>query len=182
MGGVIQRIRQQAPWRPGARELLFELKRRGVPNALVTMSWQPIADEVIAQLPTWHVQRRRHRRHGAQRQTAPRALPACGSRARRRSAVVRGDRGLPPASPRPRGRPASRSPCPAASTCRRRHIRIDFAARRHAGVARPLGRDHAATAGPTVDGPDDTTTDHWAARRWRPEFGMILSPRCSLWC
>lgn len=52
MGGVIQRIRQQVPWRPGARELLFELNRRGVPNALVTMSWQPIADEVIAQLPS----------------------------------------------------------------------------------------------------------------------------------
>lgn len=51
MGGVLQRIRQQIPWRPGAPELLYELNRRGVPNALVTMSWKPIADAILAQLP-----------------------------------------------------------------------------------------------------------------------------------
>ena len=39
------------PWRPGARELLAALNVRGVPCALVTMSWQHPTDEVVRQLP-----------------------------------------------------------------------------------------------------------------------------------
>jgi HAD superfamily hydrolase (TIGR01509 family) len=51
VAGVVARIRQHMPWRPGAPELLGALNRSGVPCALVTMSWRPIADEVVRQLP-----------------------------------------------------------------------------------------------------------------------------------
>ena len=44
-------LRERIPWRPGARELLAALKLRGVPCALVTMSWRPLVDEVLQQLP-----------------------------------------------------------------------------------------------------------------------------------
>ncbi|MEO7015842.1 MAG: HAD family hydrolase [Leifsonia sp.] len=39
------------PWRPGARELLAELKERGVPTALVTMSVRRMAEQIVSQLP-----------------------------------------------------------------------------------------------------------------------------------
>jgi HAD superfamily hydrolase (TIGR01509 family) len=45
-------VRERIPWRPGARELLAALKLRGVPCALVTMSWKRLVDEVIQQLPS----------------------------------------------------------------------------------------------------------------------------------
>jgi HAD superfamily hydrolase (TIGR01509 family) len=48
---VAAMVRERIPWRPGARELLAALKLRGVPCALVTMSWKRLADEVIRQLP-----------------------------------------------------------------------------------------------------------------------------------
>lgn len=48
---VVARVREHAPWRPGARELLADLVAAGVPNALVTMSWRSLADAVVAQLP-----------------------------------------------------------------------------------------------------------------------------------
>lgn len=38
-------------WRPGARELLGELKSRGVPCALVTMSYERLALTITRQLP-----------------------------------------------------------------------------------------------------------------------------------
>ena len=38
-------------WRPGARELIEALDSAGVPQALVTMSYAPIADPVAASLP-----------------------------------------------------------------------------------------------------------------------------------
>jgi HAD superfamily hydrolase (TIGR01509 family) len=44
-------VRERIPWRPGARELLAALKLRGVPCALVTMSWKRLVDEVLQQLP-----------------------------------------------------------------------------------------------------------------------------------
>jgi HAD superfamily hydrolase (TIGR01509 family) len=43
LDGVIARMRDHVPWRPGARRLLAELRERAVPCALVTMSWQPLA-------------------------------------------------------------------------------------------------------------------------------------------
>jgi len=48
---VISRVEQRVPWRPGARELLLELGRLGVPSLLVTMSWRSLADVVVRSLP-----------------------------------------------------------------------------------------------------------------------------------
>jgi HAD superfamily hydrolase (TIGR01509 family) len=51
MHGVMDRIRVQMPWRPGALELLLGLHESGVPNALVTMSWRPMTDLVVSLAP-----------------------------------------------------------------------------------------------------------------------------------
>ncbi|WP_251041936.1 HAD family phosphatase [Arthrobacter sp. ISL-30] len=48
---VISRIREEVPWRPGARELLDQLRDAGIRCALVTMSEGPLAREVVASLP-----------------------------------------------------------------------------------------------------------------------------------
>ncbi len=45
---VMSRLDRQVPWRPGARELLAELREAGVPTALVTMSMRPMAEQVAA--------------------------------------------------------------------------------------------------------------------------------------
>ena len=49
--GVAALVRDRVPWRPGARELLAALKLRGVPCALVTMSWKRLVDVVVEHLP-----------------------------------------------------------------------------------------------------------------------------------
>lgn len=49
--GVIARLRENTVWRPGARELITELSRLGVPQALVTMSWAGLAWAVVEQFP-----------------------------------------------------------------------------------------------------------------------------------
>jgi HAD superfamily hydrolase (TIGR01509 family) len=51
MYGVMDRVRDQVPWRPGALELLTALHAAGVPNALVTMSWRPLTDLVVSLAP-----------------------------------------------------------------------------------------------------------------------------------
>jgi HAD superfamily hydrolase (TIGR01509 family) len=51
LDGVIARMRDHVPWRPGARELLDELRDSGVPCALVTMSWQPLARTFLDVVP-----------------------------------------------------------------------------------------------------------------------------------
>jgi HAD superfamily hydrolase (TIGR01509 family) len=51
MAGVVRRVRALPPWRPGARELLADLAASGVPMALVTMSYVPLAEAVVSQLP-----------------------------------------------------------------------------------------------------------------------------------
>lgn len=51
VAGVVRRATERLPWRPGARELLAELGDLGVPSALVTMSWAPLADVLLAGLP-----------------------------------------------------------------------------------------------------------------------------------
>ena len=48
---VIVQVREHVPWRPGARELLTDLHREGVPCGLVTMSWQRFVDPILARLP-----------------------------------------------------------------------------------------------------------------------------------
>ncbi len=51
MDHVIDSVRDRAPWRPGALELVGRLQAAGVPQALVTMSWTPLADAVVRHLP-----------------------------------------------------------------------------------------------------------------------------------
>jgi HAD superfamily hydrolase (TIGR01509 family) len=48
---VVVATEKEIPWRPGARELLAALAARGVPCALVTMSYTRLADTMTAQLP-----------------------------------------------------------------------------------------------------------------------------------
>lgn len=50
LDGVIARVRERVPWRPGARRLLSELNDRRVPCALVTMSWTRLVDAVVDEL------------------------------------------------------------------------------------------------------------------------------------
>jgi HAD superfamily hydrolase (TIGR01509 family) len=49
--GVIERVRREVPWRPGALDLLEDLFAAGVPCALVTMSYRELAEAVVAALP-----------------------------------------------------------------------------------------------------------------------------------
>ncbi len=51
LDGVVARVRESVPWRPGARELLAELRAHAVPTALVTMSWRRFVEPVVAALP-----------------------------------------------------------------------------------------------------------------------------------
>ncbi len=51
IGHVVQSVQREIPWRPGARELLAELRAAGVRCALVTMSEKPLAEEIRRQLP-----------------------------------------------------------------------------------------------------------------------------------
>jgi HAD superfamily hydrolase (TIGR01509 family) len=48
---VVQRIEEEVPWRPGARELLADLRGLEVPCALVTMSWRRFVEPVLRALP-----------------------------------------------------------------------------------------------------------------------------------
>lgn len=49
--GVIERVERLVPWRPGARELLADLQARGVPCALVTMSYERLVGPILRHLP-----------------------------------------------------------------------------------------------------------------------------------
>lgn len=49
--GVVASTRAEIPWRPGARELLAECGALGIPNALVTMSWDSLAQVLLEALP-----------------------------------------------------------------------------------------------------------------------------------
>jgi len=51
LDGVIARVTDELPWRPGAPDLLAECAAAGVPCALVTMSWRRLADAVISAAP-----------------------------------------------------------------------------------------------------------------------------------
>lgn len=48
---VIAGVREHTPWQPGAKPLLAELASRGIPCALVTMSYTSLAGAVVEQLP-----------------------------------------------------------------------------------------------------------------------------------
>ena len=51
LAGVVARVADHVPWRPGARELLASLVALKVPCALVTMSWESLATAVVSALP-----------------------------------------------------------------------------------------------------------------------------------
>ena len=51
MSSVIAQIRASVPFRPGALELLAELKAAGIPSVMVTMSYRSLAEAVIASCP-----------------------------------------------------------------------------------------------------------------------------------
>ncbi len=51
LDGVVARVAQALPWRPGAPELLAECVAAGIPCVLVTMSWRRLADAVIDAAP-----------------------------------------------------------------------------------------------------------------------------------
>lgn len=51
LDGVVARVQEAVPWRPGARELLADLSEAGIPCALVTMSWRRFAQAVLDSLP-----------------------------------------------------------------------------------------------------------------------------------
>ncbi len=47
---VLARVGDRVPWRPGARELLEDLRRHGVRCALVTMSYRRFVDPILRHL------------------------------------------------------------------------------------------------------------------------------------
>lgn len=49
--GVIERVKERIPFRPGAQELIASLAAVEVPMALVTMSYRPLAQAVVDGLP-----------------------------------------------------------------------------------------------------------------------------------
>jgi len=51
LDGVVARVERQVPWRPGAVELLADLRENAVPCALVTMSYRRFVDPILAALP-----------------------------------------------------------------------------------------------------------------------------------
>ena len=51
LAAVVAQMREHVPWRPGARELLVDLREQGVPNALVTMSYLSFAQVLVDALP-----------------------------------------------------------------------------------------------------------------------------------
>ena len=51
LAGVVARVREHVPWRPGALDLLEDLHAHAVPCALVTMSYRNFAEAVVAALP-----------------------------------------------------------------------------------------------------------------------------------
>ncbi len=51
LDGVIARVAERIPWRPGVRELLATLREADVPCALVTMSYARFVAPILAALP-----------------------------------------------------------------------------------------------------------------------------------
>lgn len=52
LDGVIARVNERIPWRPGVRELLVALREADVPCALVTMSYERFVAPILAALPS----------------------------------------------------------------------------------------------------------------------------------
>ena len=140
------------PFRPGARELLAELRDAGIPTALVTMSMRRMAEHVVDSIEFDALRRRRRRRRVDAAEAASRALPArppsCSASTR---ATASRSRTREPARLRGRLRRRRRSACRCTSRCRR--------ARRYALWAEPRRRralaDLARAARERGDATDD---------------------------
>lgn len=52
LGKVVAQMRAHIPWRPGALELLRSCVAQGIPNALVTMSYQVFAQVLLDAVPS----------------------------------------------------------------------------------------------------------------------------------
>ncbi|MGI9644882.1 MAG: HAD family hydrolase [Ilumatobacteraceae bacterium] len=52
LDGVVRRVAEHLPWRPGARELLTACRDAEVPCVLVTMSWRRLAEAMLDAAPT----------------------------------------------------------------------------------------------------------------------------------
>ncbi|MBA2952761.1 HAD-IA family hydrolase [Nocardioides sp. MAH-18] len=51
LDGVVARVEQEVPWRPGAVEMLAALTAAGTPCGLVTMSYERFVAPILSQLP-----------------------------------------------------------------------------------------------------------------------------------
>lgn len=51
LDGVVELVKQRVPWRPGALDLLRDLRSAGVPCALVTMSYERFVTPVLDVMP-----------------------------------------------------------------------------------------------------------------------------------
>lgn len=51
LDGVVRRVEESVPWRPGAVDLVERVRAAGVPCALVTMSYDRFVAPILAQLP-----------------------------------------------------------------------------------------------------------------------------------
>jgi HAD superfamily hydrolase (TIGR01509 family) len=51
LDGVVRRVEQAVPWRPGAVELVEAVRAAEIPCALVTMSYERFVAPILAQLP-----------------------------------------------------------------------------------------------------------------------------------
>jgi len=51
LDGVVRRVEEEVPWRPGAVDLITRIREHGVPCALVTMSYERFVAPILAQLP-----------------------------------------------------------------------------------------------------------------------------------
>ncbi len=88
---LVAALQADVPWRPGAVELITELSDRGMPQALVTMSYAPIAAPIVKVLPFQTVG---HRRRGAPPQATSRPLSARRGTTRRVGGRLPRHRGL----------------------------------------------------------------------------------------
>lgn len=51
LDGVVHRVEQNVPWRPGAVDLIDTVRAAGIPSALVTMSYERFVAPILAELP-----------------------------------------------------------------------------------------------------------------------------------
>ncbi len=91
---VVLAAQAEIPWRPGARELLAELAERGVPCALVTMSYARLAETMTDQLPPGTFAAVVTGDQVNDGKPHPEAYLTAAARLGAEPAILRGDRGL----------------------------------------------------------------------------------------